>query len=87
MHLFRVCLPAIITSKVGSPRNSSLGLLLQFYNFLNHAYYYQIINNFADSGLEESEPNTTILSSEEADPPILFFHIVLHNSSFNHVCP
>ena len=43
--------------------------------------------NYADIGTEESKHDTTLFSIEETHPSFLFFHIVLHNSSTNHVCP
>jgi len=43
--------------------------------------------NIADCILEENQPNFSVLSSQKANPPILFFHIVLHHSSFDNVCP
>lgn len=36
--------------------------------------------------MEESKLNPVIFSVEETDPSLLLLHLILHNSSSNHVC-
>jgi len=36
--------------------------------------------------MEESKLNPAIFSVEETDPSLLLLHLILHNSSSNHVC-
>ena len=85
MQLFRLCLPAIISSKVlsrvrillfkllaASPlRYTEEMILISFYN--------------TDSSMEKGKFDTDFLSIKEAHPSLLFLHVVLHNSSSNHV--
>lgn len=83
MQLFRLCLPAVITSKV--PKIFTFHIL-QLLIFITCAIISRNIF-IADISMEESKLDTTILSIEETHPSFLFFHLVLHNSSINHVCP
>ena len=41
----------------------------------------------ADITMEEREFNTAILSVEKTHSSLLLLHLILHNSSFNHVRP
>ena len=40
----------------------------------------------ADIHMEEGKLNTALFPPEEANPSILFIHIVLCSSTLNHVC-
>lgn len=79
MHLFRLCLPAVLTSKV----HSKIMLLVIKLNISNPTVYCQTV---ADIDMEESKLVTIVLPVEKAHPSLLFLHIVLHNSPFNYVC-
>lgn len=41
----------------------------------------------AGVAMEEGKLNSAIFSAKETNPPLLLLHLILHNPSFNHVCP
>lgn len=79
MHLFRLCLPAIITSKV------IIFLFCQSSN-ISLAFNETVNSYVADIDMEEGELDLLILPVEKAHPSILFIHIVLHYTSVDYVC-
>lgn len=85
MQLFRLCLPSIITSKVGT----CVGLSFTLFFFNLYGVFYKLRSfemMHADLNLEESKPDIAVFSLKEAYTSILFIHIILRNTSFDHVC-
>ncbi|XP_042399108.1 probable xyloglucan glycosyltransferase 2 isoform X1 [Zingiber officinale] len=77
MHLFRICLPAIIASKV----------VISKANIHIHPCSTEVCGLIADFNVEEGKLDSSILSFKEVSSSFLFIYIVLCNSPTVHVRP
>lgn len=87
MQLFRLSLPAILTSKVLS--SIPLARLLQFFKveIINNIFYIFIYlgSLCADIDVEESQFDISLLSVKKTCTSLLFIHIILYHTSIDDV--